>query len=120
VSEVVTFIHRGLHTAIPGRQATHLDRVPREEDRRLALWQGAHVDEPYWLCVEVSGGAAWLRCTKVRLAEIKRSSMLELSPVVREAMRELPHVVGSAWTAERHTWLVDLSRLALAHAAKFE
>ncbi len=103
--------------AIPGGQATHLERALAADARQVALWTGEDSPEPHWLCVALPEGPAWLACDRVQLTAIERSKMLQLNEVLRETMRGLPHVVGSAWTDEGYAWLVDLSRFGATAAS---
>ena len=72
--------------------------APALEDGRLLLFRCAECTRSLW-------------CSHVNLHELDEAQLRPLPLLLREILRDMPHVVGAAWVDETMYWLVDLSRL---------
>lgn len=111
MTAVVLFSHGGFDCAVPASQARAVDT--RGLDAPLVPLFGEH-STPYSRALELctTQGPVYVGCGAPRLFNFPAEEALALTPVLRGALRLVPHVVGLATLEGRNTLLVDLDRFA--------
>ena len=110
MTNVLIFQHRGLRTALPAGQVVTVASESQLGGELVQLWPGTADDDRFALRVRSARGEVAISCRTARLENVPYSSLLGLSPLLRESLHSMPYVVGAAWLNETHLWLVDMSR----------
>jgi hypothetical protein len=110
MTALLVFEHRGFPMALPANQAVTVEPEERDHGTAIALWEGQDGCDTHTLQVRTASGVVTLSCHRPRMEQLAFTSLLTLSPLLRENLREMPYIVGAAWVGQIATWLVDMTR----------
>ena len=118
MTTVLIFEHRGLGLALPAGQVVAAAFAQDSSSEVVELWPGPHQEDRHALLVRSAIGPVTLSCSTPQLGRIPHAQLHALSPLLREAMRDVPYIVGAAWRGDKALWLLDMSRFLGAAAAR--